>query len=39
MKIMNIFERSVWVLFTFIASIFMTAFVFVAERVSSNQDG
>ena len=36
-KIMNIFERSVWVFFTFVASIFLLVFIFIAEHVSYNQ--
>jgi hypothetical protein len=36
-KIMNPFERSVWVLFTFIASIILIVFIFFAERASYSQ--
>jgi F0F1-type ATP synthase membrane subunit b/b' len=34
---MNHFERSVWVLFTFIVSIILMVFIFLAERVSYSQ--
>ena len=36
-KIMNPFERSVWVLFAFIVSIILMTFIFLAERVSYRQ--
>jgi hypothetical protein len=36
-NIMNPFERSVWVLFAFIASIILMVFIFLAERVSYSQ--
>ena len=36
-KIMNPFERSVWVIFTFIVSIILIVFTFLAERVSYSQ--
>jgi TRAP-type C4-dicarboxylate transport system permease small subunit len=34
---MNPFERSVWVLFAFIVSIILMAFIFLAEQVSYRQ--
>jgi hypothetical protein len=34
---MNPFERSVWVLFAFIASTILMVFIFLAERVSYSQ--
>jgi hypothetical protein len=34
---MNLFERSVWVIFAFIVSIFLLVFIFIAEHVSYNQ--
>ena len=36
-KIMNPFERSVWVFFAFIVSIILMVFIFLAERVSYTQ--
>jgi hypothetical protein len=36
-KIMNPFERSVWVIFTFIVSIILIVFTFLAEQVSYSQ--
>jgi len=36
-EIMNLFERAVWVLFAFIASIILIAFIFFAKRVSYSQ--
>ena len=36
-KIMNSFERSVWVLFSFIVSIILIVFIFLAEQVSYSQ--
>jgi uncharacterized membrane protein len=36
-EIMNPFERSVWVLFAFIVSIFLIVFIFLAERASYSQ--
>jgi hypothetical protein len=36
-KIMNPFERFVWVLVVFIVNIFLMAFIFFAERASYNQ--
>jgi hypothetical protein len=34
---MNPFEKSVWVLFAFIVSIILMAFIFLAERVTYSQ--
>jgi hypothetical protein len=36
-KIMNLFERSVWVLSSFIVSMILIVFIFLAERVSYSQ--
>lgn len=36
-KIMNPFERSAWVLFSFIVSIILIGFIFFAERASYRQ--
>jgi hypothetical protein len=33
-KIMNPFERSIWILFVFVVNIFLMAFIFLAERTS-----
>ena len=36
-KIMNPFERSIWVLFAFIVSIILIVFIFLAERAYSQR--
>ncbi|PKN37751.1 MAG: hypothetical protein CVU62_08490 [Deltaproteobacteria bacterium HGW-Deltaproteobacteria-2] len=36
-KIMNPFEKSAWVLFSFMASIILIAFIFVAEQISQSR--
>ena len=36
-KIMNPFERFVWVLFAFIVSIILIVFIFLTERASYSQ--